>query len=208
MTDFLDLSGPVGGSGAFIELHRNGALQKVQPLWRKCVLLHRHLGDVKAKLRLCNEAGWLFEFTKRCQQQEKEFDKEIRLVAEGLEKSKASLEGQFEKLYSQLEAIDPSLVQLAHTLAGAQLPYGYRESSFAGGKSSIPVLKRNWVIEENPSLRSHELCKRFDAEEIPIPERWRERFSVDSWSSAYENEDCKKLIHKMISEARRNLRLR
>jgi hypothetical protein len=112
----------------------------------------------------------LFEFIKKCQQQEKEFGKEIRLFVDGLEKSKAWLEGQFEKLYSQLETIDPSLVQLAHTLAGAQLPYGYRESSFAGGKSSIEVLKRNWVIEAKPSLRSREPCKQFDAEDIPIPE--------------------------------------
>ena len=208
MTEFLDLAVPVGGSGMFIQLHRNGALQKVQQLWRKCVLVQKRLGDVKTKLRLCNEAGWLFEFTKKCQQQEKQFETEIRLFVDGLEKSKAWLEGQFEKLYSQLEAIDPSLVQLTHTLAGAQLPYGYREVSFAVGKSSIEVLKRNWVIEGNPSLRSCELCKRFDVEEIPIPEHWRQRFLVDSWSSAYENEVCKKLIHKMISEARRSLRLR
>jgi hypothetical protein len=208
MTEFLDLSVPVGGSGTFIQLHQNGALQKVQPLWRKCFLLQKHLGDVNAKLRLCNELGWLFEFAKKCQQQEKDCEKEIRLLVDGLEKSKAWLEDQFEKLYSQLGAIDPSLVQPAHTLAGAQLPYGYQESSSAAGKSSIAVLKRNWVIETKSSLGSHELCKRFDAEEIPIPEPWRVRFSVDSWSSAYENEVCKKLIHKMISEARRNLRLR
>jgi hypothetical protein len=82
------------------------------------------------------------------------------------------------------------------------------ESRFARGKSGIDVLKRNWVIEANPGLRSRELCKRFDVENIPIPEKWSEFPGVDSWSSAYENEVCKKRIHKMISEARRQLRLR
>jgi hypothetical protein len=52
MTEYFDLAVPVGGSGTFIQLHRNGALQKVQPLWRKYALLQKHLGDVKTKLRL------------------------------------------------------------------------------------------------------------------------------------------------------------
>jgi hypothetical protein len=208
MIESLDLSVPVGGSGMFIQLHLNGALQKVQPLWTKYCRLQKRLDGVHASLGLCNDAAWLFEFAKKCQRQEKEFERELRRVVDGLEKSKALLEKQCEKLHSHLQAIDPSLVHTAHSLSGARVPYGHKESSFAKGKSGIDVLKRNWVIENNPGLSSRELCKRFDVENIPIPLKWSEEFpGVDSWSSAYGNDVCKKRIHKMISEARRELRL-
>jgi hypothetical protein len=208
MIESLDLSVPVGGSGMFIQLHQNGALRKVQPLWSKYCRVQKHLDGERTKLRLCNDAAWLFEFAKRCQRQEKEFGRELRRLVDGLEKSKALLEKQSEKLHSHLQAIDPSLVHTAHSLSGARVPYGYKESSVAKGKSGIDVLKRNWVIENNPGLPSRELCKRLDVENIPIPQKWSEvPISVDSWSSAYENDVCKKRLHKMISEARRELRL-
>jgi hypothetical protein len=209
MMEFLDLSVPVAGSGKFIQLYQTGALQIAQPIWAKYCRLQEKLEAVQAKRSSCNEAGWLFRFENKCRQQGKNFGNELRLLVDGLEKSQALLEMQCEKLYSQLGAIDLSLAHAARRLVGVQLPYERRESSFAAGKSRIDVLKRNWVIETNPSLGPGELCKRFDFENIPMPEKWIETFpEIASWEVAYTNDILRNRIDKMISETRRKLRLR
>lgn len=208
MMEFLDLSVPATGSGKFIELHQAGALPKVQPLWAKYCRLRKHFTAVEEKRSSCNEFGWLLRFAKKCQQENMDCVKALRLLADSLEKSKASIEEQCETLYSQLGAIDPFLAQAAHSSLGARLPYGYVESSFAEGKSGVNVLKRNWVIKTNPGLTSSELCNHFDAEEIAVPWQWTEQFhEVDSWTAAYRDIILRNRIHKMISETRRQLRL-
>jgi hypothetical protein len=208
MTESLDLSFPFSGSGQFIELERTGALQKVQPLWTRYSHLRKRLEEVKARLSSCNEPAWLLRFAKKCQQQNKNFEKELRLLLDGLEGARGSLENQCEGIYSELGKIDPSLVLAAQTLVGARLPYSFKGSSLSGGKSGFDVLKRNLVVETNPSLQSSELCMRFDFEQIPLPEPWKDVVpGLESWAAAYKNLILRKRIYKMISGTRRKLRL-
>src|SRR5882724_3050846 len=204
MMDALDFSVPVTGSGKFIELNAAGSLPKLQPLWSKYCGLRKHLENVEEKLCLCNEPSWLLGFAKKCQRQKKDFEKELRVLADNLEKLKASLKEQCESLDSRLEAIDPSLAHFARTLEGARLAHGRLESIFDRGKSRPDVLKRNWIIQQNPNLRSHELCRLFDSEQLPIQLTRTEKFhEVDCWRAAYRNDFLRKRIHKMISEIRR-----
>src|ERR1700732_5377334 len=99
MTEFLDLSVPVAGSGKFIEMHQNGALQKAQPFWAKCHRLQRHLDGINANLCLRNDHGWLFHFAEACGRQGKDFEKQLRLEIDALEKKKDVLERKKGELY-------------------------------------------------------------------------------------------------------------
>jgi hypothetical protein len=208
MMDFVDFSVPSTVSGKFIELYQAGALQKTMPLWDKFSRLRKRLAVVEENRSKCNAPGWLLQFAKKCQQQDKDFEKELRLLVDGLEILKASIEQHCEKLYFQLEAIDRYLVHTAHTLVEARFSFGYTESRFARGKAGLEILKRDWVIETNPNLPSDKLCRRFDVENIPLPERWTKAFpELNSWSAAYRNPGCSNRIHKMFSEIIRQLRL-
>ena len=208
MMDVVDFSVPFTVSGKFIELHQAGALRNSMPLWDKFSRLRKRLADVEENRSKCNAPGWLLQFAKKCQQQDKDFEQELRLLVDALEISKASLEQHCEELYSQLDGIDRYLVHTAHTLVEARFSFDCNESRFTRGKAGVEILKRKWVIETNPNLPSGQLCRRFDFENIQLPERWTRAFpKVDSWNAAYLNPYLRKLIHKMISGIRRQLRL-
>lgn len=207
MMEFLDLSVPVGCSGKFIQLHQNGALRKVQPLWTKYCRLQKHLDSVKANLRMCNQPASLFNFGEKCRRQDKDFEKQLRLLVDSLENSKVFLERQIGEICSKLAEVDPSLSGITHTLVYPQMLYA-DGTSFRSKKSSIAVLGRNMVMEKYPQLGSSDLCKCFDLAEISVPEEWTNEFpSINSWVKAYENPNLRKRIHKMISVAKRDLLL-
>jgi hypothetical protein len=208
MIESLDLSVPAGGSGMFIQLHQDGALQKVQPIWTKYCRLQKHLDIVHTSLGLCNDHAWLFKFAEECKRQNKDFEKELRLLANSLEESKAILERQIGEICSKMDDVDPALLRVSNTLVNPRMLYAYEAACFSSKKSEIAVLKRSALIAKYPHLRSRELCVRFDAENVPVPEKWTERFSeIDSWKMAYKNRICRKRIHKMICVAKRKLLL-
>ncbi len=62
-------------------------------------------------------------------------------------------------------------------------------------------------MAKNLGLSSLELCRRFDLACIAVRDVWVDKFpGVHLWVSAYENRRCRKLIHKMISKAKHELR--
>ena len=205
---FLELSVPVAGSGKFIQLHQNGVLQKAQPLWTKYCRLQKDLDGINANLCLCNEPAWLFKVAETCRRQAKDFEKQLRLEVDALEKTKAVLERKKGELSSRLAEIDPYLQNASHTLAGAQLLQTQRALSFAGRTSGSEILRRNAIIENYAQLNSFELCKRFDVEDLRLPEEWMKVFpETHLWVTAYSNPILRKRIHKMICIAKRDLRL-
>jgi hypothetical protein len=207
MMEFIDLSVPFTPSGKFIELHQIGALQNVEPVWVKYCRCRKQLAGVEEKLSSCNDLGSMLQFRKKCRQQSKDFEKEIQLLVNYLERLKVSLKEQLETICSQLGAVDPSLVHFALAFAETRSSDGCQISTYSERKSGFEVLKRDWVIKTNPDLTSDQLCKRFDVEEIPVSLHWTEQFhEVDCWRVAYKNVILRKRIHKMISDSKRRLR--
>jgi hypothetical protein len=208
MANSLDLSVPFTASAKFIELHQTGGVQQVAPIWDKFSSLRKCLAALEDRRSRCNEPGWLLQFAKNCRRQSKDFEKELRALVCDLENSKASLEEQCEKLISTLSAIDPSLAHFALIFEWSRSSYGHLRSRFDRGSAQPNVLKRNWIVQKNPSLCSREFCERFDAQQVQLPLMWTEQFhDVDSWRSAYRNPTLRKRIHKMISDTKRQLRL-
>jgi hypothetical protein len=208
MIESVDLSVPVGGSGMFIQLHQNGALQNVQPLWTKYCRLQKRLDGVHTSLGLCNDHAWLFKFAEECKRQNKDFEKELRPLANSLEELKAILERQIGEICSKMDDVYPALLRVSHTLVNPRMLYAYEAAYFSSKKSEIAVLKRNAVIAKYPHLRSRELWVRFAAEDVPVPEEWTRQFpEIDSWETAYKNRICRNRIQKMICVAKRKLLL-
>lgn len=205
--EYLDLSVPIVGSGKFIELHRTGALQKAQPLWVQYVRLRESLEGVNEELRMCNDATWLYRFLGTCRRKNQDFEKRLRRKVKNLEKNRRILEEREASLRTRLQGVDPSLSKAAHSLVGARLLHDYMNSALALRKSGDEVLRRNAIIAKHLEFGSRELCRRFEYECIPLRESWKHNFhGVNSWFSAYENKRCRKLIHKMISKAKREIR--
>jgi hypothetical protein len=206
--EYLELSVPIVGSGKFIELHHTGALQNAQPLWAQYFRLRKSLEAVREKLRMCNEPAWLFQFARKWQRQNRDFEQELRRLADSLEKTKNSLEEQIVQICSRLECVDPSLLQAAHTLAGARLFHRYEIPCYGARISPNEVVKRDAIVAKYVHLGSLDLCKRFDVEDLSVPEPWTEKFpEVDCWTKAYKNPVCRNRICKMISQIKRRLRL-
>jgi len=65
------------------------------------------------------------------------------------------------------------------------------------------VAKRRAIVHQNPKLSSEDMCKRFDIESVVLPPDWSDRFNVQGWRQAYQNEKCRRLIHKLVSVDKR-----
>lgn len=206
--DYLQLSVSLGTSGKFIELNRSGALEKARALWSKYYRLRRRLERVRAELCNCNDAAWLFRFADKCRRQHIDFEEQLRSLAQALEGEREMLEKEVEETAKKLEEVDPSLLEACHTLAGARLLHNYEASFIAAQTLNDDVLKRRGIIAKHPQLNSLDLCRKFDVENLGVPERWKEEFrDVPSWATAYKNAVCRNRINKMISQNKRRLRL-
>jgi hypothetical protein len=65
------------------------------------------------------------------------------------------------------------------------------------------IVKRRAIVRQNPKLSTLDLCCRFDFDGIPLPERWRTRFEVTNWKAACLHEQCKNLVHTLVSRDRK-----
>jgi hypothetical protein len=207
MMEYIDLSVPVAPSGKFIELHQSGVFLDVVGLWGKCGRLKRQLEEVESKLASCNDLDAMAQFAKSCQRNNKDFERELRLLEADLVKWKASLLEQIGRSYSELRDVDSYLLPLAIESTATQVSHRRNALSFAAARSSIDILKRNSIIQGNPNCTSRELCERFDSQQIELPEKWAQYLEEVSWRSAYRNPFLRRRIHKMISNTRRQLRL-
>ena len=72
--------------------------------------------------------------------------------------------------------------------------------------SRSDVVQRRAVVHQNPKLSSGDLCKRFDFENVVLPDGWSDKFNVQDWRHAYQNKKCRRLIHKLICVDKRKSR--
>ena len=66
-------------------------------------------------------------------------------------------------------------------------------------QSSKEVLARRQIVLKNPGLHGDRLCKLFDNERIPLPERWESKYDVTTWAEAYKIKKARAAIQRIIS---------
>jgi hypothetical protein len=92
----------------------------------------------------------------------------------------------------------------------AQLEEGLRPRRHTPGKKKNPVVViRNMLIRRIRDLPNKDICTQLDFEltqrdppPMGLPESWTEKYGVTSYSEAYEHENCKALVQKLISVAK------
>jgi hypothetical protein len=73
-------------------------------------------------------------------------------------------------------------------------------------KATIPdstdsdIVKRRFIVKKNPTLNASRLCKLFDEEHIPLPEKMKE---AGSWEKAYMTDIHRHAIDALISRDRK-----
>jgi hypothetical protein len=65
-------------------------------------------------------------------------------------------------------------------------------------KQTPEVAKRRAIVQANPTLRSQQLVKRFDFDNIRMPPGW----DAPSWTAAYQKPEYRPLIQTMVSKDR------
>jgi len=68
------------------------------------------------------------------------------------------------------------------------------------------IVKRRAIVHQNLKRSSKDLCGIFDLESVPPPDGWGDRFNVQDWRHAYQNEKCRRLIHRIICGDKRKSR--
>jgi hypothetical protein len=202
----LDLSVPFGGSGMFIALHQNGVLESGAPLLTKVAHLKDELETVEAELRACNDFASLLCLRETFQRRGRDFEQEFQRKIDKLEHSKANLELELNNVRSQLTTIDHTLPIVADGIVGNRT--SALQERLGAKKYSINVLHRLHVIGQHPDLNANELCKRLEAEDVPLPEPWQDKFGQCAWHSAYMNLKYRKRIDTMFSRDKKILNLR
>jgi hypothetical protein len=69
--------------------------------------------------------------------------------------------------------------------------------------SNPQLAMRRAIVAQNPRLSTAGLCKRFDFDNVPLPERWLEQYDVKNWVSAWSNTGLRVLINSIVSKDRR-----
>jgi hypothetical protein len=66
----------------------------------------------------------------------------------------------------------------------------------------------NFTKEAGKRPTDKDVCKRWDLESIPPPEKWAEKFDATTWVKAYETTGIRGRLHKMISGYMKELGIR
>jgi hypothetical protein len=106
---------------------------------------------------------------------------------------------EFSSLTHEAEEIDLELNRRTSSGKSKKLPTDIPRLLNA----SPDIVKRLAIIHQHPGMSHKELCKRLDFDEVPLPERWREKYEVINWRKAYQNRRCRPLVQKLISTGRR-----
>lgn len=72
--------------------------------------------------------------------------------------------------------------------------------------SKPQITGRRSVIRKTLKLPHQDVCKRLDFEKVPLPESWRTKYDVCTWSDAYKKEDCRRCVKPLISKDRKKSR--
>jgi hypothetical protein len=164
---------------------------------------NEHLNSLETKLALCSNPAWLFGLNDRCQRHGQDFAEELRKTVNSLEQKKAMAKSRVEAARVVLGGVEPGLADSA--LESYSSGYGVRLMRRAPKeRHSDQVAARNAIIQANATMSTRDICRRLDGASIQIPDTWTKKFAeLNTWEKAYLHETCQKLVHKLISEAKR-----
>jgi hypothetical protein len=74
--------------------------------------------------------------------------------------------------------------------------------------SDPEVAKRDTLVAQNPHMSAHDLCKRFDSANypVPLPNDWSAEFNVKKWVEAYAIPKLRRRIQTLISKHKRRFK--
>lgn len=204
----LELSVPVGVSGAF--LRDKNRFAEIRRLYSEFNHLCSMLEDIERKLHSCNDPEWLTAFERRCLRLKR--DAETALVAEEskLQTRRAELASSKEETRQKLLELEPSALDVHHTLGGSSRYLNPPVERRRQKQVSPEVGTRNKAIDSLLHLSNLGICKELD-DMFPysdrpapqLPHAWPGRFDVKTFEEAYENKVCRHLVHTMISKRRK-----
>lgn len=76
----------------------------------------------------------------------------------------------------------------------------YRLPKSRSGNLDPNVAKRGAIVTQDSRMTAKQLCKRFDTEEVPLPNDWDEEFAVKKWADAYKNPALRSRIDTIVSK--------
>lgn len=177
-------------------------------------VLESDLGKTSESLSACNDPDWLDKFAKAHGNNGRRFSSALITHVACLEKDKAKLLVLKEKVLNQILQISVSVskglsTSLATPLAQSMLP-GKIGKQRVGPKTDLLAQQRDLYIMKHRGFGNRELCTRLDFDlsrrgDLPIgfPKTWHKRFGVATYTAAYEHPECKSLVQKLISKAKR-----
>lgn len=189
-------------SGRFLVMDKNGTLVDACAMFQQRATIAEDLREVEQKLLSCNNPPELFKFAAWCEARNKDFATELKAMVEKLEVQKRELTIALEEIDRQLAAQNLGFEWRIAPGFGSLVPEGCFD----------PVVElRSMIIRKNREKKSHQdVCRILDstfrAEQRPerfFPENWEERHGVTTFLEAYRHPDCRNLVDKMFSSARR-----
>ena len=204
----LDLSVPVGVSGAF--LCDRARFYEIRELLTEFDRSNSRLSEVEYGLLCCNDPQWLAKFEGRCRQLNRDLEQELVKRAESLEAEKKSLTERIAELRQKLLALEPSALQVHTTLVGPSILYPQPLLNSGPRKErNAAVAARNAAIDCYLQLPNDlAICEALDDEFPPtkdrpapqFPDPWFQKFGVKSFVEAYYK--CPHLVHTLIGKRR------
>ena len=200
-------------SGQYIALAKKGMLDKFSRLHTELQKLQTELANIEGALTECNQPSWLNKFAAQVRRQGKNFKTVLEAQVERLESQKSRKEARIEKIRAQIKKIGPFIPEvpvtsLAISPVGAYFSQASRVSN--RGRGTNPAAQfRDSVIQKYGASGDKQICNNIDVDlpkqgELPLgfPKAWMEKYGCKTFSSAYEDSRCRKLVQKMISKAK------
>jgi hypothetical protein len=204
----LELAVPVGVSGAFLrDRNRFEEIRKLRTEFNRLCSMHL---ETERKLDLFLDPEWLTAFEQRCKRLKRNL--EIALIDEDerLERQSTELAARKEEARQRLLELEPNALDVRHLLVGcpSQCPI-FPVKRTQQRRTNPEVKTRNEAIDCMLHLSDLGICGELDdlfpKSERPAPQlldSWVQRFGVTTFVEAYENEECKHLVHSMFSKRR------
>jgi chaperonin cofactor prefoldin len=204
---------PIAFSGYYIGLANEGLLDEFSRLRTELRKLHTELANTEDALRNCNDPVWLDAFSVQVRRQSRKFEPALTDRAAQLERQRYRIKARIEKIQKSIQEIEPSIPDMpvtSLTIPAVRVKFSPASVVSGSGRNvSASVATRDFAIQKYRDLPDKEICAKLDAELLTrggpptgFPEHWREKYSCETFLSAYENPESRNLVQKMISKAK------
>lgn len=180
---------PIGMSGNFLRLAKDGGLDAAYGLWAKRTAVRSKLLRIQADLRGCNDREWLFQFSETCKHDSGKFTKKLQARVGALEAKQLKLAGQLREIDDELRKVAPELLNDSASLDIAV-------SEFAGPKRTLKTVRGEIcarVINEVKLLKNHLLDHRIPTTFAQLKQQYPQATVLDIISGppfGEEDQDC------------------